>query len=180
MKKLLLFTLSAGIGVISQAQSSGQTKVPINNSVRGQQYKYVPATIKNQETAGSFKVRTSTPSQGLKSAITEEKIGSTTYDLQTNAAIDRRAFNHGNGKFSTTWTLSTQLTSGWPDRGAGYNYNDGSAWGSFPSARIESVRTGWPSLAITQSGKEVVVSHDPANNVLRMAQVHGQKHNLPL
>jgi hypothetical protein len=46
-----------------------------------------------------------------------------------------------------------------PDRGTGYNYNDGSAWGPKPTARVETIRTGWPSIAKWGPAGEIVVAH---------------------
>jgi hypothetical protein len=163
MKKILLLGIGIGVGVSSFAQNSNGKPYKINHAVTNQKANYMPVELKNQETGTYFKVKAATPNHAVKSIIPEEKIGSTTYDLQTNSAIDRRLYNHGGGKISATWTLSTQLTTGWPDRGAGYNYRDGSAWGAYPTARLESERTGWPTLAVTSSSKEVVISHEPAN-----------------
>jgi len=46
-----------------------------------------------------------------------------------------------------------------PDRGTGYNYFDGTAWGTFPTARIEETRTGWSSYAPYGVNGELVCAH---------------------
>jgi len=92
--------------------------------------------------------------------IDEFIIGSTSYDLQTNASIRNGLLNNGDGTLSAVWTNSNDVTvGGWPDRGTGYNYYDGTNWGPIPTTRLESTRTGWPSIAVTSSGHEAVVSH---------------------
>jgi hypothetical protein len=35
------------------------------------------------------------------------------------------------------------------DRGTGYNFYDGTAWGEIAYERIESTRIGWPSIVHT-------------------------------
>jgi hypothetical protein len=62
--------------------------------------------------------------------------------------------NHG-----ATWTFGLLDASTFPDRGTGYNYYDGSAWGSAPTQRAESVRTGWPSYAPLGETGECFIAH---------------------
>jgi PKD repeat protein len=50
-------------------------------------------------------------------------------------------------------------TTTYDDRGTGYNYFNGSSWGPFPVARIETSKSGWPSYAPYNTNGEVVVSH---------------------
>jgi hypothetical protein len=63
------------------------------------------------------------------------------------------------------WTIGMQSTA-FADRGTGYNFFDGSSWGSAPLARIESFRAGWPSYAPFGTDGEIVVSHDFAAHTL--------------
>ena len=62
------------------------------------------------------------------------------------------------GTIATTWTRGMSASS-YPDRGTGYNYFDGSAWGEYPTERIEEQRTGWPSIAAYGENGEIVCSH---------------------
>ncbi len=103
--------------------------------------------------------------QSASATVSEAVIGFTYYDLQTNASIRNGFLNHGDGTFSAVWTLGPTSSPGqtYPDRGTGYVYFDGTNWGSAPMARLEAVRTGWPSIATTSTGKEVIVSHMTAN-----------------
>ena len=107
----------------------------------------------------------------LKSTNTIDDIviGTTTYDLQSNASVDNRLIRHSNGTISATWTMSDQLNTAYPDRGTGYNFFDGSLWGPNPTTRVESSRGGWPSILTTGSGKEIVITHNTDNNYLLMA-----------
>jgi hypothetical protein len=51
---------------------------------------------------------------------------------------------------------------GFPDRGTGYAYFDGTTWTvTDPTDRLEPVRTGWPNLEVL-NGKEFNMSHDGA------------------
>ena len=98
----------------------------------------------------------------------EEMLGSTTYDLQSNACVDNRLIRHANGTISAAWTMSAQFSTSYSDRGTGYNFYDGSTWDSYPNARLESSRGGWPSILATGSGKEIAITHNTDNGYLLM------------
>ncbi|MBP7848970.1 MAG: T9SS type A sorting domain-containing protein [Lentimicrobiaceae bacterium] len=93
------------------------------------------------------------------SSVEEAKIGETRYDLQTNTATQNRLWYYPDGTIGATWTMGL-LDPAYADRGTGYSYFDGTSWGGIPSARIENVRTGWPSYAPYGASGEIVVSHD--------------------
>ena len=98
-------------------------------------------------------------------SIMDDPVSSITrYDQQTNDAIDRRIFLYPDGTIGTAATWSQQDAS-FTDRGTGYNYWDGSAFGPLPDARIETVRTGWPCYFPLGAG-EFVVSHEAAGNLV--------------
>ena len=99
--------------------------------------------------------------------IQRQVIGYTQYDLQSNAAIDDRMAG-GADAVSAAWTMSLELTP-FSDRGTGYNFYDGTAWGEIAYERVESVRIGWPSIVHTASGREVIVSHPGIDTPLHMA-----------
>ena len=105
--------------------------------------------------------------QNRELVVQRQVIGSTQYDLQSNAAIDDRMAG-GAEAVSAAWTMSLELTP-FSDRGTGYNYFDGNTWGEISYERIESVRIGWPSIVHTASGREVVVSHPGIDTPLHMA-----------
>jgi hypothetical protein len=97
---------------------------------------------------------------GTKSAnlIEEEQIGTTIYDLQTNSSTQNRIFLYDDGTIAATWTMGFTSTA-FPERGTGYNYYDGTAWGDDPTTRIENVRTGWPSYSPWGENGEIVANH---------------------
>ena len=100
--------------------------------------------------------------------IDDIRIGTTTYDLQSNASVDNRLIRHSNGTISATWTMSAQFAAAYSDRGTGYNFHDGSSWGPDPTSRLESSRGGWPSILATGSGKEIAITHNTDNGYLLM------------
>ncbi len=91
--------------------------------------------------------------------VMETVIGTTTYDLQTNRSVQNRLVSHGSGKLSAVWTMSDEDGPDFTNRGTGYNYFDGNDWLDQPENRIETVRTGWPSLLSLGNGNEVFLSH---------------------
>jgi hypothetical protein len=92
----------------------------------------------------------------------ETVIGTTTYDLQTAASVAPRVIKNG-GTLSAIWTYSNEMSL-FNDRGTGYNYFNGTTWGPNPAARIENVRTGWPSL-LNALGQEFVIAHDGSSGL---------------
>ncbi|MBC8173065.1 MAG: PKD domain-containing protein [Chitinophagales bacterium] len=84
-------------------------------------------------------------------------IGTTTYDLQTNNSSKDRIIAYDDGTISALWTGSTDFGT-WPDRGMFYNRYDGTAWGTYPTERIEDVRSGFGEI-LTVMDHEVVLSH---------------------
>ncbi|MFK7932115.1 MAG: T9SS type A sorting domain-containing protein [Saprospiraceae bacterium] len=99
------------------------------------------------------------PSSLLQKNLTpEELVGQTTYDLQTNSAVQNRLHNYGDGVLSATWTFGAE--PGAPNRGSAYNTRTADGWGEAPTARLETeLRTGWPSLTVADDGTEVILCH---------------------
>lgn len=98
---------------------------------------------------------------------TETVVGYTYYDLQTNASVGNRLVVNADGTMGAVWTMEVlDPDTTYPNRGTGYNYFDGNNWGSIPTARIESSRTGWGEIAHTATGKEIVLSHGIAGGKL--------------
>lgn len=88
----------------------------------------------------------------------------TGYDLQSNSAIGNRIalWNDGTAAVVATWDNSGNTS--YPNRGTGYNYYDGSSFGDEPSVRVESMRSGWPSIAPLGDG-EILASHATGTNI---------------
>ena len=102
-------------------------------------------------------------------SMDEVLIGTTTYDLQSNASVDNRLIRHSDGTISAAWTMSAQYASAYTDRGTGYNYYDGSSHGIQALLQdLESSRGGWPSMLTTGSGKEISITHNTDNGYLLM------------
>ncbi len=100
--------------------------------------------------------------------ISETVIGTTTYDLQSNASLQDRIIMHDDGTISAVWTMSQQLNTSFSDRGTGYNFFDGNSWGTLPLNRLESSRGGWPSIIAMGSGKESSITHNTDNAHINM------------
>lgn len=160
MKRLLLTILSVGTIFTVQAQLRLQSKpivgtekaympVPmIKTNVSGNEFPLAPV---NETVIANHRI----PS----SAFMANSIGNTTYDLQSNASMGNRVIQY-NGDVSATWTMSFSGDLAAADRGSGYNYKPSAgSWGTPPSSRLESVKTGWPSLARTAAGTEHIISH---------------------
>ena len=109
-------------------------------------------------------------SSNSKSNLTEEIIGETTYDLQSNAAVQNRiTYDPDNGTITAGWTMSAEYNTQWSDRGTGYNYHDGTTWDAYPTTRLENSRGGWPSILRLGNGGECAITHNTANSNLNNA-----------
>ena len=101
---------------------------------------------------------------------TETLIGTTTYDLQSNATVQNRIVVQNDGTISAGWTMSQQYNTTYSDRGTGYNYFDGTSWLfdflSAPEPRLESSRGGWPSIITLGNGSECAITHNTDNNYI--------------
>lgn len=102
----------------------------------------------------------SVPANGIKRSSTSIVLGSTGYDLQTNASMPRRILTYPNKKISIVWNGSLDFNQGatYADRGSFYNFFNGTNWNTSPSIRLESKRTGWANLSKISSG-EVCIAH---------------------
>jgi hypothetical protein len=105
------------------------------------------------------------PSNIADILVSEQLIGTTRYDLQSNSTDQNRLHVFDDGTVGATWTFGLSDPN-FADRGTGYNYFDGTAWGDPPTTRIETIRAGWPSYAPYGENGEMVISHDFANGAL--------------
>ncbi len=81
--------------------------------------------------------------------------------------MSKRIWVFDDGTAAAVWTRGSETgVPNFPERGTGYNYFDGTNWGADPSARIEDVRTGWPSIAPYGADGEIVVAHTLNNTGL--------------
>lgn len=115
--------------------------------------------------------------------VVQEIIGITIYDLQSNSSVQRRILENGNDR-SAAWTMG--LTPNlFNDRGTGYNEYVNGEWSEEPYERLENVRTGWPSLLQTESGRTVIINHASVSTPLHMVyrdagSSNWQESDLPL
>ncbi|MFH0866809.1 MAG: hypothetical protein V1904_11485, partial [Bacteroidota bacterium] len=156
MKKVLLIALGLSFGLTLSAQKNLPV-IPAKLAKQSAIAKKI--TINDQQV--SFTNQTSTEENYLLS-LSNDQLGTTEYDLQTNKCIQNRVVKHPDGTISAAWTMGTGTFA---DRGTGYNYYNGTAWDIFPVARIEPVRQGWPSMTVA-NGNEVVITHHGAGLTL--------------
>jgi hypothetical protein len=103
-------------------------------------------------------------------APSEQVIGKTFYDLQSNNSLQNRIYRYDDGSIGAVWTRGMDQPD-FPDRGTGYNYFDGYEWGPMPTSRIESLRTGWPTYAPLGPDGEIVMCHGgPSWTLLKLTR----------
>jgi len=130
----------------------------------------VPASLKNQKMAAPVSVKDISapalpmnPTTVSKSTL-EDVIGSTVYDMQTNTSPSNHFYVYDDGTMAGVWTMGMNSPS-FSERGTGYNYYSSGAWATAPSARIETLRAGWPSYAPLGAAGEIVVTHTDAQGL---------------
>ena len=163
MKRLLFIALALAVGMTGFAQRANQAYKSMTVTCP----KPSPVMVKDgaQAPGRQFNLtehRAFTPQRDTQ--VEESQIMTTNYDLQSNSALGNRiaTWADGTASFVATWDHSGSTT--YPERGTGYNYYDGTSFGDEPTERIESVRSGWPSIAACGNG-EILVSHASGTNV---------------
>ena len=164
MKKSLLFFYVLFCVSVYEVHAQNQ-KLVSSVSNKGVPYnKYLSVDESYYKVATTFSThKTKTNLSPLSNSL---KVGSTYYDLQSNASMSRRIIAHGNGTVSMIWTMSTDGPTAYNTRGTGYNFFNPSLPGnhllypSGPTARLEgSTKTGFPSLAVLEDTTELVMAH---------------------
>lgn len=97
-------------------------------------------------------------------------VGFTYYDNQTNGSINNRIQVSGNTVVAAFTGSMDQTNTTTADRGSFSNHANTGIWGTPATSRVESIRTGFPSLAVTKFGKEVIVSHNAATSKLVLSR----------
>ena len=162
MKKYLLAVLV----IISAINSNAQIRILLPLGFKRAE---VPAWIKGKFPEKNIPLRkTILPDANsqlrISAGVTEELIGDSYYDLQTNGSISNRLCVNDNGTISAAWTISpnqiSTTTPPYPARGTGYNFHDSNGWiyPAGPSAREEHVRTGFPNIVVTPTA-ELIIAH---------------------
>lgn len=162
MKRKLLLAVLA-LPFLSMGQNAKNSSAFGQHVVGGAQV-FDPAIGKTDISDSTQKATSSNAGQDSKRGIISYnfiKVGSTYYDLQTNASIGRRVILLPDGTVSVVWTTSEDQA--FSKRGTGYNHFDGTNWLSVanPTVRLENVRLGWPSIGLN-GNSEWVMGHDAA------------------
>jgi len=160
MKRILLLTLALCVGLMGFSQERAPVSKDFKDVMKVRQYQ-----MPTDPTPPMMNY--SVPSRTMKSATLigdETEIIETLYDLQSNATLGNRIWAWQDGTVAGVCTRGMDTPAGFvfPDRGTGYNYFDGTAWAPKPTARIETLRTGWPNIAPLGPGGECIVTHRSA------------------
>jgi len=155
MKKLLLLTLTIVFGFTTFSQKATVPKQLLNKAVKIEYQKPI-------RDLSDFSMPVNPTVRSITLDPSETIIGNTFYDLWSNSSYSNRLYRYDDGSMVGVWTRGMESTT-FPDRGTGYNFFDGSAWGPIPTAKLEPVRTGWGTYAPMGLNGEVVVAHNGAN-----------------
>lgn len=159
MKKLLLSVTSMALmsGLVAQNKQIPSVSASLKNVAAPMPvYQHTGMEVQQQMLQ---KPNPTVVATGNK-ALNHEVIGTTTYDLQSNATVQRRIVNAGSGNLGATWTFSQSGDLAAPDRGTGYNRAASGTWAAQPSAKAEaSTRTGWSSYNRLANGGESSIAH---------------------
>lgn len=156
MKKTLLIAMVAAPSLLWAQVPSSSMIIDKNANVVAEITETIDVQVPEVHTKGK-----QTIDKNKVKNYASVQLGTTFYDLQTNSSPGRRIVLHTDGTISAVWTSSPTDADGFPDRGAGYNYYNGTQWLSDRDDRIESnTRTGWPSLSVLEDGSEMIVAHE--------------------
>lgn len=95
---------------------------------------------------------------GVNYRSPEEYAGFTRCDAQSYGCMPSRLYADNDGNPVATWIFGTDQTGAFPERGTGYNVRNNGAWPEV-TARVETVRTGFPAATRLNDGTELIVSH---------------------
>lgn len=168
MFRFLLTTVMLGLGITIQAQQIVPTSQQIspNRSIIKHTNQKKEAISGNEIGMSVTKPHSDGHFYSPFQKAAGVRIGSTTYDLQTNTGMCRRVAVDGD-KVYATWTMSETFDLAASDRGTGFNESpdNGASWSELPSDRLETnTRVGWPNVGVTESGRVFVVTHTAIAN----------------
>ncbi|MEI7662093.1 MAG: T9SS type A sorting domain-containing protein [Bacteroidota bacterium] len=151
MKKIyaLIFILCVSLSVYAQPKRAVLSKSLQNRAVLSPKYNgqaELPVLPSNGTVANK--------------SVADDVIGDSRYDNQCNGSLANRLFLWPDNSISAAWMRGTDDASGYADRGTGYNYYNGTAWNAAPTQRVETVRTGWPSLNAWMGNGEITFAHN--------------------
>lgn len=173
MKKVLLLSLGLvlGFGAFAQRQV-------IKNDAKAVTVDSRKVVVGNETTAASSSYAPSAAKSVVVNRYEDMEDGETmwtNYDLQSNGWCSNRMYQLPNGSVGIAATMSHEANQSASDRGTGYNFYDGSAWGDQPEARVEGdYRTGWPTIAQWGAQGEILISHSPMRCWVREVAGEGE------
>ena len=148
MKKHLLIGIAISIGGAAFAQNSsfntGNNAPKLKSSIANKAVPYKKQMLDSGSPSFQAAVHATNShhQNGASSrSTTSTVIGTTMYDLQTNASVCNRVVLNSDNTISATWTMShdSDPTSS-PNRGTGYNYFDGTAFETYKNSKSYSIR----------------------------------------
>jgi len=150
MKRALLLFIAAGFIVSTMAQIK-----PLLNNPQSPVKVLEPVAQIDGQVVG---LQTPNVTVASDATLADEVIMTSLYDLQTNSSSQQRLYRYEDGTMAGVCIFSHQ--NDFAERGTGYNYFDGTSWGTPPATRIETTtRTGWPAYAPLGPEGEIVVAH---------------------
>ena len=161
MRKVLLLSLSLALGFSAFAQQR-----VAKNDIRSAQAKAEKVSVGNEK----INPATNFAPQTAKSVVVNRyddvldgETMMTMYDLQSNHFCSNRMYAMENGSAAIVATFSHEPNQSASDRGTGYNFFNGETeeWMDMPEERLESMRTGWPTIAPYGEKGEILISHAP-------------------
>jgi hypothetical protein len=172
MKKQLLFTTSIFVSGLLCAQVANKaTKIPSNlANISAKKLVKIDDKIMNPIPYQTKAQIAQIKNTQRVSAIQQDIIGATYYDLQSNSSVGDRIVVNADGSIAACWTFDLSQDGGvYANRGTGYNYYNGTTWGTAPTARVENARVGWGNIVNSRSGKEHILSHNGGASKLHLA-----------
>jgi hypothetical protein len=172
MKRVLFLSLVLLLGMSGFAQN--YVKAPVLKQFRADKNKVaLGKDIQRVADDNALPLNSGSVVMNRFEELTEATVMETTYDLQTNDIVSNRITRFDDGSVAATATFSA-MTSGFSDRGTGYNYFDGSNWQDMPESRIDNQRSGWPSHAAYGENGEIVVCHSGTDLLYMIRENKGE------
>ena len=159
MKKVLLLSLSLALGFSAFAQQR-VAKDDLRQAQAKAQKEFAGKEVGN--TAAQFAPQThQSVVVNRHDGVDFEWTMETYYDLQSNQYVANRMYQLPDGSVAITGTMSHENNQTASDRGTGYNFYNAAeeAWGDQPDNRVESFKTGWPSIAQWKDNGEILLAH---------------------
>ena len=159
MKKVLLLSLSLALGFSAFAQQR-VAKADLRQAQAKTQKEFAGKEVGN--TAAQFAPQTQqSPVVNRYDGIEFTWTMETYYDLQSNQYVANRMYQLPDGSVAITGTMSHENNQTASDRGTGYNFYNAASeeWFDQPDARVESFKTGWPSIAQWKDNGEILLAH---------------------